>query len=41
MKRKSEQQFEEFATSNKENIERLKKQQESSLAKDQKIIEVR
>lgn len=39
-KRKSEERFEVFVNSNKENLDRVRKVQESNLAKDQKIIEV-
>lgn len=40
-KRKSQERYDDFVVSNKENLGRLKKIQESSLAKDQKIIEVK
>ena len=39
-KRKSDDHFEEIMVSNKENLDKIKKVQENSLAKDQKIIEV-
>lgn len=39
-KKKSQERYDEFVVSNKENLDKIKKAQESNLAKDQKIIEV-
>lgn len=39
-KRKSEERYDDFIVVNKENLDKVRKVQENSLAKDQKIIEV-